>query len=276
MENYDKVSILMSVYFKEDPENFKSCLQSMVDQTLKADEIVLVKDGPLTNELEAVIDEYAKKYEDLLKVVTLDQNVGLGEALNIGIQKCSNQLIARMDTDDIAVADRIEKQASYLALHPETAIVGSDIIEFETSIDNVIAHRIVPHTHDEIISFASRRNPFNHMTVMYRKDAVLQAGNYLPINGYEDYYLWVRMLKAGVRAHNLSEVLVYARAGYDMYYRRGGWKYLLDGFKALNQIYEVGLMSKKDFTIRLVGQIVVNSVPNKLRGFFYTNFLRKN
>jgi len=275
MENYDKVSILMSVYIKEDPENFKTCLQSMVDQTLKADEIVLVKDGPLTNKLEAVIDEYAKKYENLFKVVSLSQNVGLGEALNIGIQQCSNQLIARMDTDDIAVADRIEKQVSYLALHPETAIVGSDIIEFETSIDNVIAYKIVPHTHDEIISFAKRRNPFNHMTVMYRKEAVLQVGNYLPLNGYEDYYLWVRMLKSGVRTHNLSEVLVYARAGHEMYYRRGGWKYLLDGVKAQKQIYEVGLMSKKDFAIRLVGQIVVNSSPNKLRGLFYKKFLRK-
>lgn len=276
MENNNKISVLMSVYHKENPDFLTACLDSMLNQTYQPDEIVLVKDGPLTEALERIIKRFNEKNEDLFKIIPLEENVGLGKALAIGVEASSFNLIARMDTDDLAVSNRLESQRNYLIEHPEASITGSDIVEFEGEIDNIIANRVVPHTHDEIYKCAKRRNPFNHMTVMYRKNAVLQAGNYQPLNGYEDYYLWVRMLKNGIKAHNSSEILVYARGGADMYERRGGWKYFKDGLTAQNKIYAVGLASPVDFAIRITGQTIVNLVPNKIRGFIYKHLLRKN
>lgn len=275
MEDYTKVSVLMSVYKKEQPEYLAGCLDSMLQQTYMPSEIVLVKDGPLTPELEEVIDRYTQKDPGLYQIVPLEQNVGLGKALAIGVEAASHDWIARMDTDDIATTDRLEKQMGFIQAHPETDIIGSDILEFEGSLDNILAKREVPHTHAEILQFAKRRNPFNHMTVLYRKEAVLAAGNYQPLNGYEDYYLWVRMLKQGAQAQNLPEILVYARGGEGMYERRGGWKYFKDGLHAQRKIYAVGLAGPKDFAIRMAGQAVVNLVPNKARGFLYKRILRK-
>lgn len=275
MKKNDKVTVLMSVYYKEKPDYLIACLDSMLNQTYLPDEIVLVKDGPLTDELDSVIEEYVGKAPQVFRLVPLSENVGLGKALAIGVEASSHQLIARMDTDDIAILERLEKQRNYFIENPATSIVGSNIIEFEGTIENIIANRNVPSTHEEILAFAKRRNPFNHMTVMYRKEAVLEAGNYQPLNGYEDYYLWVRMLKQGAVAHNFNEVLVYARGGEDMYERRGGWKYYLDGREAQKKIFEVGLGSKKDYAIRMASQTLVNLVPNKVRGFLYKQFLRK-
>lgn len=275
MKKNDKVTVLMSVYYKEKPDYLIACLNSMLNQTYLPDEIVLVKDGPLTDELDSVIEEYVGKAPQVFRLVPLSENVGLGKALAIGVEASSHQLIARMDTDDIAIPERLEKQRNYFIENPATSIVGSNIIEFEGTIENIIANRNVPSTHEEILAFAKRRNPFNHMTVMYRKEAVLEAGNYQPLNGYEDYYLWVRMLKQGAVAHNFNEVLVYARGGEDMYERRGGWKYYLDGREAQKKIFEVGLGSKKDYAIRMASQTLVNLVPNKVRGFLYKQFLRK-
>lgn len=275
MKKNDKVTVLMSVYYKEKPDYLIACLDSMLNQTYLPDEIVLVKDGPLTDELDSVIEEYVGKAPQVFRLVPLSENVGLGKALAIGVEASSHQLIARMDTDDIAIPERLEKQRNYFIENPATSIVGSNIIEFEGTIENIIANRNVPSTHEEILTFAKRRNPFNHMTVMYRKEAVLEAGNYQPLNGYEDYYLWVRMLKHRAVAHNFNEVLVYARGGEDMYERRGGWKYYLDGREAQKKIFEVGLGSKKDYAIRMASQTLVNLVPNKVRGFLYKQFLRK-
>lgn len=275
MNENANVSVLMSVYKKEQPEYLAACLDSMLQQTYQPAEMVLVKDGPLTPELDAVIDRYVDGHPGLFHLVPLEQNVGLGKALAIGVEACRSEWIARMDTDDIATRDRLEKQMNFLAQHPETDIIGSDILEFEGSLDNILAKREVPHTNAEIRQFAKRRNPFNHMTVLYRKAAVLQAGNYQPLNGYEDYYLWVRLLKQGSQAYNLPEVLVYARGGEDMYERRGGWKYFKDGLTAQRKIYAVGLAGPKDFVIRMAGQAVVNLVPNKARGFLYKRVLRK-
>ena len=275
MDKNNKVSVLMSVYFKEKPEYVDACLESMHQQTYLPDEIVLIKDGPLTEELDQVISNYETKYPHIYKVIPLEKNVGLGVALALGVEACTHPLIARMDTDDIALPERLEKQRNYFIEQPETAIVGSDIIEFEGSIDNQIAKRIVPHQHEEIYQFAKRRNPFNHMTVMYRKDAVLAAGNYQPLNGYEDYYLWVRMLADNAKAYNFNEILVYARGGTDMYERRGGWKYFKDGLAAQKKIYKVGLSSPVDFVIRIGAQTIVNLVPNQVRSNIYSKVLRK-
>lgn len=273
-ENNQQFSVLMSIYIKEQPEYLEECLQSLIKQTLKPNEIVLVEDGPLTEKLYELINHFEKENLGLLKRIPLKKNVGLGRALAIGVEACQYPLIARMDTDDIAESHRFEMQIKEFKDDSKLGLLGTDIDEFEGTISNVLTKRIVPHSHDEILHHAKRRNPFNHMTVMYKKQEVLEAGNYLPLNGFEDYYLWVRMLKNGTITKNLPEVLVHARAGKEMFARRGGYKYLKDSKQARKTIYKVGFNSYADYFISMTGQIFVSIVPNKIRAFIYTKFLR--
>ncbi|ALV21563.1 glycosyltransferase [Carnobacterium antarcticum] len=270
-----KFSVLMSVYKKEQPVYLKECLDSLVNQTIQPNELVLIEDGPLTNDLYTVLDEFENQHPGLLNRNPLEENVGLGKALAIGVEYCRYSLIARMDTDDIAVNTRFEKQLREFVKNPKLGIVGSDINEFETDISNIVAKRIVPHSYEDILKTAKRRNPFNHMTVLYRKEEVLRAGNYMVLNGFEDYYLWVRMLKNDTLAKNVPEVLVHARAGRDMFMRRGGYKYLKDSKLARKKIHEVGLNSYMDYFLSTAGQIIVSIMPNQLRAYIYTKLLRK-
>lgn len=269
-----KFSVLMSIYKKEQPQYLKECLMSLINQTLRPTEIVLVEDGPLTDQLYEIVDQFEKENSELLQRIPLKENVGLGRALAIGVEACQHPLIARMDTDDIAESSRFEKQISEFENNPKLGLLGSDIDEFENTISDVITKRIVPHSHEEIVKHGKRRNPFNHMTVMYKKIEVIDAGNYQPLNGFEDYYLWIRMLKNGTIAKNLPEVLVFARAGREMFKRRGGYKYLKDSIHARRTIYKVGFNSYADYFISVAGQIFVSIVPNKMRAFIYTKFLR--
>ncbi|MFB6410120.1 glycosyltransferase [Enterococcus faecalis] len=269
------VSVLLSIYIKERPEYVVACLDSIFNQTVKVDEIVLVEDGPVTEEMTGIIDKYKETHPEVLHVLSLERNVGLGKALAEGVKACRNDLIARMDADDIMKTDRIEKQWQLFQKNPNLVIAGSNIIEFEGNIENVLGYRNLPSSNEYIREFSKRRNPFNHMTVMYKKSDILEVGNYLPMSGFEDYYLWVRLLKNGKEAQNLSEHLVYARTGSDMYARRGGWQYFKSGLKGRKVIYQAGLGSFKDFFVSSSAHVVVSLMPNTLRGKFYEKFLRK-
>ncbi|GGC99192.1 glycosyltransferase [Enterococcus wangshanyuanii] len=269
------VSVLMSVYMKEKPEYFTQTMESTLAQSVQPDEILLVEDGPLTEELYEKIQYYRDRLEDRLTVISLKENQGLGTALAIGVKNCRNELIARMDTDDIMADDRLEKQYHAFLENSDLAIIGSNIIEFEGTIDNVLATKKMPLTNEEIRQFSKKRNPFNHMTVMYKKEAVIAVGNYLPLQGFEDYYLWVRLLKAGYEGRNLPEFLVYARAGTEMYNRRGGLNYLMPGLKARKKIYQEGLGSFTDFFSVSVIHVGICLMPTQLRGKFYKRMLRK-
>lgn len=269
------VSILMSVYIKEKPEYFREALQSILNQTTLAKEIVLVLDGPITPQLREVIDEYEEEYQSLFNLVPLDKNVGLGKALAVGVEACSYDLIARMDTDDIMLPTRIEKQILEFTKDPELTIVGSNIDEFYDSPEEIVGKRVVPESHEDICAFSKKRNPFNHMTVMFKKQAILDVGNYQPMMGFEDYYLWVRLLKAGYKGKNIQESLVYARTGESMYARRGGRKYFINGLKGRKAIYHAGLGSYSDYLISCSVHIIVSLLPNKIRGQIYEKKLRK-
>lgn len=273
MNNVD-VSILMSVYIKEKPEYLKEALKSSISQTAQVKEVVLVLDGPITEQLQSVISLCQKENPELIKLVPLEENVGLGKALAVGVEACRYELIARMDTDDIMLPTRIEKQYSEFASDPELAIIGSNIDEFYDTPEKIVGRRIVPETNEEIRNFSKKRNPFNHMTVMFKKKAVLDAGNYQPMMGFEDYYLWVRLLKAGYKGKNIQESLVYARTGEDMYARRGGKKYFVNGLKGRKAIYHAGLGSISDYLITCSAHIVVSLLPNSLRGKLYEKKLR--
>ena len=268
-------SVLMSLYIREKADYFKECMESILSQTVLPDEIVIVKDGPVHEEVESLLDQYIRAYPAVIKIVAYTPNRGLGYALNKGVEACTNELIARMDTDDIARPDRFEKQLSIFAEDPDLDICGSQIDEFEESPNVIVAHRTVPTTDAEIKTYQKRRDAFNHMTVMFKRSAVLKAGNYQPSPLMEDTYLWVRMMLSGARCANSSEALVYARIGKGMYERRGGWKYFLKYKEGRKKVYETGFISRWDYFYTLMVQLVVALMPQKLRGFVFKKILHR-
>ncbi|MGI6094988.1 MAG: glycosyltransferase [Lachnospiraceae bacterium] len=269
-----KFSVLMSIYIKEQPEYVKTCFDSLLHQTVKADEWVVVEDGPLTTEMYELLDEYQKMYPGLIRRLPLEKNQGLGKALRAGVVYCKNELIARMDTDDIARKDRFEKQIKEFEQNPKLDICGSHIIEFEGKIENEIARRNVPLEHSEIARYQKQRSAFNHMTVMYKKSAVINAGNYEHCPLMEDDMLWIRMLITGAICKNIDDYLVYARTGQAMIERRGGFAYLKKYISARNKILDTGYISRWDYTKTVLVQCVVALIPKKMRLFIFKTLLR--
>lgn len=269
-----KFSVLMSVYDKEHPKYLSLSLKSITEQTTVPDEIVLIEDGLISKELKKVIEEYENLYPNIFKRVALDKNQGLGKALQIGIMHCNFNIIARMDSDDIARSDRFEKQLAMLADNLEFDVVGSFIDEFDGAITNVLATRRVPISSSEIYAGAKRRNPFNHMTVMFRKQAVLLAGNYQPFLWNEDYFLWVRMIQKQAKMANIPESLVYARTGKQMFERRGGIKYIINEIKLQNEFLRIGFINIFDFALNILIRTIFRLLPNSMRGYLYIKLLR--
>jgi len=268
-----KFSVLMSLYIKEKPQYVEECFQSLLRQTVKADEWLVVEDGPLTPELYAVLDKYQQEYPGLIKRLPFAENRGLGLALQSGVPACTYDLIARMDTDDICREDRFEKQLAEFEKDPDLDIIGSNIDEFEDTPDIIVANRTVPLTDAEIKKYQKKRDGFNHMTVMYKKKAVLDAGNYQSCPLMEDTYLWVRMMKNGVKCKNIGEPLVFARIGKDMFNRRGGWAYFKKYKAAFKKVYETGYISWFDYASVIIIQFCVALVPQKLRGWIFKKML---
>ena len=268
-----KFSVLLSLYVKEQPAYLKLSLDSIFSQTMLPAEIILVKDGPLTRELDEVVEEFCFK-NSIIKVVFLSQNQGLGKALNEGLKHCSYDLVARMDTDDIAKPDRFEKQLKIFQDNPSIDIVSSWIDEFEGDVNHLISTRKLPATHEEIFRYAQKRNPINHPVVMFKKSAVLAAGGYQHFPLFEDYFLWVRMLLNGAKFYNIQESLLYFRASSDMFKRRGGFKYACTEAKFLWHIHRLGLVGLGMTCINLPLRFFTRIIPNKLRSWIYKNVLR--
>lgn len=287
------ISVLMSVYAKEKPEYFKTALESVINQTLQPDEIVIMKDGPLTEELEAVIteveQELAVRSGELstvsqestepigrirLRTYQFPQNVQLGRALQKGVELCEHELIARMDTDDIACSDRLKKQYAYMMEHTQTAALGGYIEEFcdENGFSNVKA---MPVGFENLRSYARFRNPLNHMTVMLRKSAILDIGNYRHYPFLEDYDLWSRVLAAGYEIDNLPEVLVKARVGKELYGRRGGWDYCKRYLRLRKEQKKLKLTNWSEWLVACALTIAVTVIPSGARKNVYQKVLRK-
>ena len=272
---YREYSVLMSVYHKEKPEYLNQAIESIQTQTISTNDFVLVCDGPLNEQLDGVIAAKQQEMGTTLNVVRLAKNSGLGNALNEGIKYCKNELVARMDSDDIAYPNRCEKQMAVFNAHSEVSICSGIVEEFTTDPNTVDAKRVPPETNAEIVEFAKKRNPFNHPCVMYKKSAVEAVGSYQDFYLLEDYYLWLRMLMTGYQGYNIQEPLLHMRAGSDMYLRRAGWKY------ARTQARLFKFMKKQRFIG--VGQYIKSCVirsgsslaPNWLRKFMFEKVLRK-
>ncbi len=274
-------SVLMSVYGKEKPDYLRTAMNSMWRQTVPTDDFVLVCDGPLTEGLEKVISDMQAAHPEAFHAVRLPENRGLGCALRIGVQECRNGLIARMDSDDISRPERCEKELAVLAADPELAICGSVIEEF-TAIGpdaympaSVGARRMVPERSEEILRFARKRNPFNHPSVMFRKEAVLAAGNYQDVRYLQDYYLWTHMLLAGFRGYNIQEPLVYMRADDNLYRRRSGKTYRGIQLNLFRYMRDQGFISGREYAASCVLRTGASMAPNWLRRLAYRKVLRK-
>lgn len=272
MQNY---SVLMSVYHKEKPEYLRQAIESIQSQTAPASDFVLVCDGPLNPELDAVIAVKQQEMGMTLNVVRLEKNGGLGNALNEGIKHCKNELIARMDSDDIAYPDRCEKQLAVFSAHTEVSICSGIVEEFTTSPKIIDARRVPPETNAEIVEFAKKRNPFNHPCVMYKKSAVEAVGSYQDFYLLEDYYLWLRMLMAGYQGYNIQESLLHMRAGSDMYKRRAGWKYAKTQARLFGYMRDKGLIGNGQYMKSCVIRSGSALAPNWLRKFMFERVLRK-
>lgn len=269
----EKFSVLMSVYAKEDPEYFQEALGSIVNQIVVPSEIVIVKDGALPDELEEVI-KYYSGLNSCFKIISLKENQGLGIALNYGLQHCSYELVARMDSDDIATSDRFSKQVLFMSSNPHIAVCGSHIEEFIEKPGDLAKKKTVPLTNKAILSYARLRNPMNHPTVMFRKSAVLDVGSYKEMPLFEDYFLWIRLLERGYYLSNLDEVLLYFRIG-NMVRRRQGLTYFkkeLHFFRFLLAERYIGI---NRFLLLMATRLPFRILPPQILSVVYKKVLRE-
>ncbi len=271
-----KFSVLMSIYYKEKPEYFDLCLKSiLIDQTILPNEIVLVKDGTLTEELEIVLDKYQQKFPKIFNIVALEQNQGLGNALNLGLKKCKYNIVMRMDTDDVSVPDRFEKQIKYMEEHKDVSVVGGFLDEFIEDPEKIERTKTMPCSYENVKKYAKFRNPINHMTVCFRKKDVLGVGNYQPLFYLEDHYLWARVLVNNKKIENIPYVLVHARIGNGFEKRRGDKRYIKGWKKLQKYLYEHNFINSIQRIRNLIGMYTFVYVPSDIRIFFYNKILRK-
>lgn len=271
----NEFSVLMSVYQKENPEFLEESLHSILNQTRLPKEIILVEDGPLNDKLYCVIESFSNM-TNLLRRVRLVENLGLGRALSEGVEYVTTNLIARMDSDDISVKDRFEKQIALFDNHNSLALVGGQIAEFQDRVDNIISYRNVPVGDKEIRKFAKLRSPFNHPTIVMKKDVLQTVGGYQSFSYLEDYHLWVRfLLENNITVCNLSDVLLYMRVGNGLYNRRGGFKYLKQYIVLKRLFRSWKFINLFEYASSVMFMGVSTLSPVWLRKYLYTHLLRK-
>lgn len=271
-----KFSVLMSVYYKERADYLEQAINSIIKQTLLPNEIVIVKDGKLTKELDMVINRFTLEYPDLIKCIVLKNNLGLGNALKIGVENCKYPIIARMDSDDISHPQRFEVQMKYLRANSNITIVGTNACDFIEDINNIVSYRVFPKAYRDVLNFSKRRCPFLHPTIMFRKEDIISIGSYKDLLFFEDYYLFLRILKNGYKGVNIQQDLLYFRVSPDTYSRRGGLSYIKYEFKAYCTFYRDRLLNLFDCFMSLVPRSIVRLIPNGMRTYIYHKFLREN
>lgn len=269
-------SILLSLYFKENSTALEQCFQSIwQDQTIKSNEIVLVLDGKIGDELTQCVQKWKLIIGKPLKVIPLDHNVGLGKALNKGLENCSNEWVFRMDTDDICKPDRFAKQIQFIEDNPEVVLFSSQIIEFKDTPEDGTVLKTVPVLYDDIIKYAQKRSPFNHMVVAYKKSIIESVGGYQHHLFMEDYNLWLRVIGNGYKVGNHQEVLLYARVGNGMHARRKGFQYIKSEKQLLDLKKQLNLQSPVHANILFLIRSAFRLLPSGMLAKVYNRFLRK-
>lgn len=270
-----KYSILTSVYKNDKPEHLRAALISIsINQTVQPSEVILVVDGPVSDSMNKTIDALEGDIP-YVKTIRLKKNVGLGRALNIGLSHTNFEIVARMDSDDIASSSRCEKQIKFLSDNKDIDVVGGQISEFIGHESNIVGKRIVPCNPNDIEIYLKSRCPFNHMTIMGRKSRILKAGNYLDLHFNEDYYLWIRMYECGCKFANLPDTLVNVRVGNEMYARRGGLKYFKSEKWLQDYMLKKQIINLPRYCFNVLGRFGVQvMLPTKIRGFIFKTLFR--
>lgn len=268
-------TVCMSVYKNDKTEDFLLSVRSIYNQTVRPSEIILVVDGPVSDNLNCGIDEL-KSEMSVLKVIRLEKNMGHAIARQTALDAATHNLIAIMDSDDISVPDRFEQQLAIFETHPEVSVVGGIIDEFIESTDNIVGTRMVPEHDANIKQYMKSRCPMNLVTVMMRKADVMAVGGYIDWYCEEDYYLWIRMMLQGYQFYNIQEKLVNVRVGKEMYQRRGGKRY----FKSEARLQKYMRDHKIISTFRCLYNVMIRwtlqvAMPNWMRGWVFRTFARK-
>jgi len=271
-----KYSVLMSVYRNDNPEHLALALKSIYEeQTRKPDEIIIVFDGPLTEKLYNVLDDFKKDKSEVVRFIKQDNNSGLGEALRVGSEFCTGDYIFRMDSDDISDVRRFERQITYIEEHPDIDVLGSDIAEFESSIDESKRVRACPSKHNDIVNMGKTRNPMNHVTVCIKRTALADSGGYENLLLVEDYYLWLKMIVSGFKFANLNETLVYVRIGNGFNEKRGS-SVRVKGWKVIQKyMLEHNMINWFQARLNMIYIRAFTCCPDALRKFAYDKILRK-
>ena len=271
-------SVLMSVYRNDKSEDVQRAVESVtIAQSIKPDEIVIVVDGPVSEELSKLLVQFEVSPDYNFVIKRLPINGGLGNALRIGTESTKYDIIARMDSDDVSLPTRFEKQMEYLRINPECDIVGGQITEFIGDESSIVGKRIVPCDSKDIEEYIKSRCPFNHMTIMARKRKILEAGNYQELHFNEDYYLWIRMFENGCQFANLPDTLVNVRVGKEMYARRGGWKYFKSEKWLQDYMLKKHIIGLPRYFYNVLGRFGVQVLlPTKVRGFIFKTLFRKS
>lgn len=268
------LSVLLPTYSGETPRHLGEALQSIIDQTVLPSEIVLVKDGPLGDKLEAVISEHVEKNPGLFTVVPLDENIGVGAASRIGLKQCSGEFVALMDSDDVSLPRRFEIQLDYLEKNPQIDVLGGFLEEYTSDLSEKIGMREVPTDPAKISRWARFRSPINNVTAMFRRQAVLEAGNYRDYRTMQDYELWARLLVNGYTLNNIPKVLVKSRADADMHARRGGLEYARIETMLQREFYTMGFIDFPTLMLNLLTRVPLRLLPNAVRSLIYSKLLR--
>ena len=265
----------MSVYKNDSPLFFEQAIDSVAKQSVCPNEIVLIVDGPIPDALRQKVLDKQKEYQ-IVRPVFLPENKGLGNALKVAVENAKYDVIARMDSDDLSSYDRFEKQLSFLEENPDVDIVGGQMTEFIGTPNNIVGQRKVPLSHEDIYNYMKSRCAFNHMTVMFKKEAVVSVGNYQDWFWNEDYYLWVRMMLHGCKFANLPDILVNVRSGSDQYARRGSIKYFKSEAGIQRYMLQHHLISPLRYLYNVIVRFVIQVLmPNWLRGFVFRTLFRK-
>lgn len=258
------LSVLMSVYFKERPKYLDMCLQSLADQTFKADEVVLVEDGAISSDLKLVIDKYRSELN--IVSIPLAENIGLAKALNKGLEYCSHDLVARMDTDDIALPMRFKKQVDFMTMNPDIAASSGFIEEFNDA-GTILSQRILPLSYDDLVNFAKNRSPLSHPAVIFRKHIILSVGGY-PALYPEDYLMWIKLIQANYKISNLPDILVKMRTGDDFIDRRG-WIFLMGEIKIYHYMFKTGFINFFEFVKVVSLKSILRLSPRFVKKIIY-------
>lgn len=268
-----KFSVLMSVYKGDDADNVKVAIDSIINQTLVPNQIVIIADGPISEKVEKLLKEYQKN--EIFNIYFRKENLGLGLTLKEGIEYCKYDYIARMDADDYSLPNRFEKQISFLEKNSDVSIIGSIIEEFSDDINVIESTRIVPEKNEDIKKFIKKRNPFNHPSVIFKKEDVLSVGNYKNVRYMQDYFLWVDLIANKYIGYNIQEPLVKMRADKNLFKRRSGKLYLKIQLQLFRYMRELKLINFYEYIISILIRCFSSLAPNFVREFMYKFFLRK-